>query len=404
MGSIPPTQTAAPQTARQSEGSRLAWLDALRGIGAVAVVAEHLLTWAMPWLRPISFNIGMYGVLVFFLVSGYIIPLSLEQRGDLRAFWVGRFFRLYPLYVVVIAIMLALSWWIPIRWEVPRDPSAIASHATMLLDVVGSAGVVNTMWTLSYEMVFYLLASALFVTGVGKGRGLIAVLLGVTALVAGLFVSGPALSGPWVAWLSFGVFVLGLAAVMAGRFRTVAAVVLGAMALSLLLLSSRVPWFSMAMLAVMFTGAAIQRWDRASGPLWPVALTGVTVAVVPVWALNAGWWWVQPDVWITTVVLAGATFAGGMALREARMPRVLTWLGLISYSLYLLHLPLLTVIIQLVGDLRWAAAPVQITVGTLFLLVIIPGSWLSYRFLERPMQRLGRRLARPGREDREHRA
>ncbi|HUR08707.1 MAG TPA: acyltransferase family protein, partial [Nonomuraea sp.] len=73
----------------QPAPSRLAWLDALRGIGALAVVGEHLLTWAMPWLRPISFNLGMYGVLVFFLVSGYVIPISLERHGDVRAFWIG---------------------------------------------------------------------------------------------------------------------------------------------------------------------------------------------------------------------------------------------------------------------------------------------------------------------------
>jgi peptidoglycan/LPS O-acetylase OafA/YrhL len=112
----------------QTTHSRLAWLDALRGIGALAVVGEHLTTWAMPWLRPTSFNLGTYGVLVFFLVSGYIIPASLERRGDVRAFWIGRIFRLYPLYLAVIGLVLALAWWIPVRHEVPRDASSVASR------------------------------------------------------------------------------------------------------------------------------------------------------------------------------------------------------------------------------------------------------------------------------------
>ncbi|GAA4080415.1 acyltransferase family protein [Nonomuraea soli] len=378
---------------RPAVQSRLAWLDALRGLGAAAVVAEHLFTWAMPWLRPVWFNIGMYGVLVFFLVSGYIIPHSLERRGDVRAFWIGRLFRLYPLYLAVIALALAVSWWIPIRAEVPRDPSAIASHATMLLDVVGAGGVVNTMWTLSYEMIFYLLVSALFAAGLHRGRSWIALALGVTALVSGLFVAGPLLSGGWLAWTSMVLVVLGLAAMISGRLRGPAAIVLGVMALLLLLLSSRVPWFGVAVVAVMFAGTGIQRWERGDGSLWPVLLTGALVAATPIWALNAGWWWVQPDVWISTIVLAGVTFAAVMALRGRPMPRALTWLGLVSYSLYLLHLPILTMMIAAVGEMRWAPTHLQLAIGAAFLLVLVPATWLSHRVIEQPMQRLGRTLS-----------
>ncbi|MER6506361.1 acyltransferase [Nonomuraea sp. NPDC001636] len=380
-----------PQVVRP-DASRLAWLDALRGIGALAVVGEHLTTWAMPWLRPTFFNLGVYGVLVFFLVSGYIIPSSLERHGDVRAFWIGRAFRLYPLYLAVIAVVLALSWWIPVRAEVPRDASSAAAHATMLLDVVGVAGVMNTMWTLSYEMVFYLMVTALFVTGVRDRRGLVAVAFAVTAVVAGLALSAAPLTGGWLSWASFAVFAAGLAGVVSGRLRTVAACALGVMALALLLLSSRVPWFGAAILAVMFTGTAIRRWESGQGSLWPVALAASLVTVAPVWALSAGWWWVQPDVWGTTVVLAGLTFAAGLAWRGRRVPAVLTWLGLMSYSLYLVHLPVLLVVMEVAGEMRWSPLPLQIGVSVLFLALVLPGSRLTYRFLERPMQRLGRRL------------
>src|SRR5690606_6788401 len=134
-----------------------AWLDALRGIGAMAVVAEHMLPWLAPNIRPYWFNLGIYGVMTFFLVSGYIIPASLEHRGDVRTFWVSRVFRLYPIYLLVIAVALVASIWLPVRPQVPRDLTAVAEHLTMLMDVVDGAGIVDTMWTLSYEMVFYLL-------------------------------------------------------------------------------------------------------------------------------------------------------------------------------------------------------------------------------------------------------
>ncbi|WP_344833876.1 acyltransferase [Nonomuraea dietziae] len=169
----------------------------MRGIGAVAVVAEHMLPWVIPSLRPYWFNLGMYGVLVFFLVSGYIIPTSLERRGDVGGFWIGRVFRLYPLYLTVIALVMATSWWMPIRREVPRDSSSIAAHATMLQDVLGTGAAVDTMWTLAYEMVFYLLVTTLFVIGVHRRSGPIAIGFGAAAVVSGLLMAAaPIAPGP----------------------------------------------------------------------------------------------------------------------------------------------------------------------------------------------------------------
>ncbi|MGP3916883.1 acyltransferase family protein [Nonomuraea sp. 10N515B] len=381
----------APQTV-QAAPSRLAWLDALRGIGALAVVGEHLTTWAMPWLRPTALNLGVYGVLVFFLVSGYIIPTSLERHGDVRAFWIGRLFRLYPLYLTVIGLVLALAWWIPIRPEVARDASSVAAHATMLMDAVGAAGVLNTMWTLSYEMLFYLLVVALFVTGWRDRRGALPVLFALIAFIAGLVLSGPPLSGTWLAWLSLAAFVIGLTCVISGRAGTAGACVLGVMALSLIG-SSRVPWFAAAMLAIMFTGTAIRRWEHGEGRLWPVAIAALLVTSTPVWATNAGWWWVQPDVWGLTIVLAGTTFAGAMAWRGRRVPAFLAWLGTISYSLYLVHLPILLIVMRLTGEMRWAPMPLQIGISVAFLSVLLPSSWLTHRLVEQPLQRVGRRLA-----------
>ncbi|MEV0198792.1 acyltransferase [Nonomuraea sp. NPDC050691] len=397
MSLAPTASPAASPEAVRPVPHRLAWLDMLRGVGALAVVGEHLVTWDMPWLRPTQFNLGTYGVLVFFLVSGYVIPVSLERGGDVRAFWIGRFFRLYPLYIAVLGLVLALSWWIPVREEVPRDLYAVAAHATMLLDVVGVGGVVDTMWTLSYEMAFYLMVAALFAAGVHRGRGLIAVLAGLAALTAGLTLASAPLTGGGPAWVSLAVFAAGMGCVLTGRLTVLASCVLGVTALALLPLSSRVPWFGLAMLAVMFAGTAIHRWERGSGSLWPVALTVLLVACAPVWAISAGWWWVQPDVWISTIVLAGVTFAAGMALRGRRVPSFLTRLGLISYSLYLVHLPILLVMVRILGERRWSPLPHQLATAAVFLLVLLPVSGLTYRWIERPMQDLGRRLARASR-------
>ncbi|WP_436761149.1 acyltransferase family protein [Streptosporangium sp. V21-05] len=390
MSSTTPTGADSPPTS----GARLAWLDALRGIGAVAVLLEHLLPWFMPALRPYWFNLGMYGVLVFFLVSGYIIPVSLERRGDVRAFWISRLFRLYPIYLLVAAAVLVMAIWMPVREQVPRDLSSVSAHATMLLDVVHLGGLADTMWTLSYEMVFYLVVTALFVGGAHRASGTYAVGFGAVAVVAGLLLTGPPLTGPWPAYVSGVVFFAGLACLIGGRFRNVAAYVLGAMALVLLIFSGFVPWLGAAILAVMFAGTAIRRWEQGAGGLWPVAAATVLVALAPVWSEQAGWWWVRPGPWFATMALAGVTFAVAMALRERRLPRFLVWLGLVSYSVYLLHHPLLRLTHAVVGDVRDAGQVVQLSLSAAFVLVVLGLSLLTHRYVELPMQRLGRRLAR----------
>ncbi|GAA1291503.1 acyltransferase [Planotetraspora silvatica] len=378
----------------RTQAARLAWLDALRGIGAMAVVAEHMLPWLMPALRPYWFNLGMYGVLVFFLVSGYIIPASLEHRGDVRSFWISRIFRLYPLYLLVIGLVLVMAIWVPVRMEVPRHASSVAAHLSMLLDVVHMGGLADPMWTLSYEMVFYLIVTALFVGGVHRRSGLLAIAFGGAAVAAGLVLSAPLLPGEWPAIVTCVIFLAGLVCLISGRFRTTAAYSLGLMALVLLMFGSYVPWFGAAILAVMFTGTAIQRWEAGTGGLTPVVVSAALVAASPVWSIQAGWWWVQPDVWITTMVLAGGTFALGMALRSRPIPGVLTWIGLISYSIYLLHHPLLRGLNSMMGDLRGLPAALSSAISLGYLIVLLTLSWLTYRFVEAPAQRLGKRISR----------
>ena len=98
------TQNSLPSSSAPAvtPGRRLAWLDALRGVAALFVVFDHLGYYVLQHAREVVyqwFDPGQYGVFVFFMVSGYIVPASLERKGSIRGFWVGRVFRLYPLYV-----------------------------------------------------------------------------------------------------------------------------------------------------------------------------------------------------------------------------------------------------------------------------------------------------------------
>jgi peptidoglycan/LPS O-acetylase OafA/YrhL len=101
-------------------------------------------------------------------------------------------------------------------------------------------------------------------------------------------------------------------------------------------------------------------------------------------------WQVQ---WTTSVLLAGATFGVGLAVRKVRIPRWCAWLGVISYSVYLLH-PLVFDAYRSIPVLhRKHTMPDQFLFFAGLLAVIIGLSALTYYLVEKPMQRLGRRVA-----------
>ena len=97
--------------------------------------------------------------------------------------------------------------------------------------------------------------------------------------------------------------------------------------------------------------------------------------------------------WFMSVFLAGLTFGIGLALRHVTWPRVLTWLGLISYSVYLLH----PALIEVYRHLTWTAHHsflIQLLIDVLFLVILVAACSVTYLLVERPMQHVGRRLAR----------
>jgi len=181
----PETKDRAP-----ARGSRLAWLDALRGIAALCVVYSHFGTRVLPAVHRAVYNVfdpGLYGVLVFFLVSGYIVPASLERKGSVRNFWVSRLFRLFPLFVFAIAAVLLLHefGWASVRQTNENVTASVFSHLFMLNELLGQTNIIVVLWTLSYEMVFYVLLTALFTAGLHKRSGWYAGAFGAGALLLG---------------------------------------------------------------------------------------------------------------------------------------------------------------------------------------------------------------------------
>jgi peptidoglycan/LPS O-acetylase OafA/YrhL len=393
----------------------MAWLDALRGIAALCVVYDHFGARVLLGVHTavISFfDPGLYGVLVFFLISGYIVPASLERRGSVRTFWVSRVFRLFPLFAVAIAITLVLNaaGLASLRGTSQDTPAAVLSHLFMLNDLLGGSNLIVVIWTLSYEMVFYLVLTALFTSGLHRRSGGLAVAFG-----AGALLLGGVLPTGWISDQTLGlapvaliadVLVLGGLAIAVGtrgRTRILGAWLAGGTALVLVVFNERrFGYEGLTILALMFTGTLLYR--AQSGQCSRRCATAVA-AVVFAATLAAGAWHIpalnpgsqsalQQRQWLVSVALAGLTFVAGLALRDRRVPSVLAWLGVVSYSVYLLLPSLLDLYddITFPAGLRhnlWFQAGVTVvSVGAL-----LGCAALTYRLVESPMQRLGRRVA-----------
>ncbi|KAA3438563.1 acyltransferase family protein [Rufibacter hautae] len=172
------------QPSAQASSSRLEFLDFLRCIAASAVMLQHALESKSPAFAEFStkyFQFGVFGVTLFFLTSGFIIPVSIERANSIKAFWISRIYRLFPLYLVSILVTLLL---ISLGWLEGTPPTAasLLANAVMLAKFLGQPLIQGLYWTLNLEMVFYLLVTGLFMVGLLQRS----VLLAMGALAAAL--------------------------------------------------------------------------------------------------------------------------------------------------------------------------------------------------------------------------
>lgn len=386
------------------------FLDALRGIAAVSVAVQHgaellwpsYLRWSVEVFRP-----GEYGVFVFFLVSGFIIPASLEKRGSVRAFWVGRVLRLYPLYWAALAavVVLVLTGDRTVaqgqgRWD-------FLNNLTMVQDFTTGQNVIGASWTLAFEMVFYLLCSALLLAGLHRRSSQIATGLLCLSAAGGVLIPSYALQHPSrqafalaVGSIAAVVWVLVLAGGATTRSATAGILLTAGLAVGLLLNRPESWWFALLLLGTMFTGTTIYRWYAGQGSgaqAVATVCTAVAASLLGMWVniedridptlANAHHTW-RPE--FTTYAAALLTFGIALALRRRSFPRVLTYLGAISYSVYLAH----AIVIHTVP--RIGSPVVALLV---WMVVVIAVASVSYRLVEKPFHELGRawsaKIARP---------
>jgi peptidoglycan/LPS O-acetylase OafA/YrhL len=152
-------------------------IDLLRFIAALAVVLYHytFLGEEMPSYNPLIFkNIslvtryGYLGVELFFIISGYVVLLS-AQGKTVRQFFISRVVRLYPAYWVACSLTFLVKaiWGKGTIAGLTVSPSLQATigqyfyNMTMLQDLIGVVNIDGPYWSLAIEITFYFLVSVL---------------------------------------------------------------------------------------------------------------------------------------------------------------------------------------------------------------------------------------------------
>jgi len=135
--------------------NRILELDAMRGIAAISVVLFHFTMG-----NSFAFRQGGTGVDLFFIISGFVISLTLAKTNSWNDFAVNRLSRLYPTYWVVVSFTAIISIFSGIAVTFPQ----YLANLTMFQSYFNIDDIDWPYWTMMVEMIFYICMIILFTT------------------------------------------------------------------------------------------------------------------------------------------------------------------------------------------------------------------------------------------------
>lgn len=157
---------------------RIKELDAFRGIAAFAVMIYHFTTIYgrifTSTSTAFSFDYGWLGVPFFFILSGFVITLTVEKCKSSKEFLLKRFLRLYPTYWICLTITVAVIFLgdLGVKYETfDKSVSEVLMNYTMFHKYFNFDNVDGAYWSLLPELLFYILMAGLL--AIGKHKQLI---------------------------------------------------------------------------------------------------------------------------------------------------------------------------------------------------------------------------------------
>jgi peptidoglycan/LPS O-acetylase OafA/YrhL len=150
-----------------SAASDLPNLDALRALAVLLVLGAH--TWevlqylGVTAMNPAVLYVGRLGVLLFFVHTAFVLMASLDRCDGAFQFYVRRAFRIYPLAIACVLLVLALR--VPampmLEWVAP-SAGAILSNLALTQTLTQSASVITPLWSLPIELQMYAVLPLIF--------------------------------------------------------------------------------------------------------------------------------------------------------------------------------------------------------------------------------------------------
>ncbi|HEX9046998.1 MAG TPA: acyltransferase, partial [Verrucomicrobiae bacterium] len=173
------------------------FLDHVRGLAILGVIMVHTLgvfwgdaslgwkTWHADFSVPFShllvlpFSFGWAGVSMFFVVSGFCIHMSYVQNPNWQKFFLRRFFRIYPPYFFAVLFFGLLIPWTSVGCTLLHKAWEIGTHLTLIHNFHDySIGIINpNFWSIAVEAQLYLLYPLMLfvVSRFGWKKGLIGI-------------------------------------------------------------------------------------------------------------------------------------------------------------------------------------------------------------------------------------
>jgi peptidoglycan/LPS O-acetylase OafA/YrhL len=352
--------TRLPGATDRKAANHLVFVDSMRGVAVCGVVAVHLAVMLnVTGMLGTIMHLGMYGVQLFYLVSALTLMMSMAKRNRLEAyptlnFFIRRFFRIAPAFYLTILVYCL--------WNGSRSTFSFR-HLLLVMaflngwrpDLINNAPVVG-QWSIAVEMTFYLVLPWLF-AGIRSFR---------SALVA------------WYMSIAFYPLYFPLAARLAvwegfahnnpGDFGYY--------------------WFP-SQFPIFLTGMALYFILKENRDLWRSILPFVPGGVFLI-VMN----FLVRDPMLTPVVgLAGVVLVALTARHSLRIivNRYFARMGEVSFSAYLCH-PLVVMLIMGFFKSHMGQAPlVTFTLAyAVTLAIVFAISYVSWTFIEKPGQRLGK--------------
>ncbi|KJZ19622.1 hypothetical protein TW80_01580 [Loktanella sp. S4079] len=339
-------------TNTQVSQNRLESLQVLRAVAALMVVAFHMNIFILPETLNIGtawagLNMGYAGVEVFFVLSGFIMFYrhgdEMGQGSRLWPYLYARFARIFPVFWVVLGVVIALRF--AVYDSLPTLKSLLISMSML---PIFDQHIIGVQWTLSFELMFYLVFAIGFVHR-GIGRAVLALWFAICALKVLLGHSGEL---PTFFFSPYNLlFLFGMLAVSLWRY-------VGGFAAALAIGG-----------AITFVG---------------IGLTEALGVMTYHFAIRT----------ILYGLAATAMVCGVVALEQQghwHAPKFTVFLGNASYAIYLVHITAMGAVAQVFKKLGIAELPLPIVATAVFVAAVLIGCF-AHLLLERPLINFTRRF------------